>query len=92
MLGRSCDESCVAADPEHLAAAAALLERFKAKTKSQPFELQVTDAHTPHTHVHACMHTLLSHVIQIRGVGSSNAEKYDVWSHCVCVLHVGQDE
>ncbi len=53
MQGRGCDESCVAADPEHVAAAAALLERFKAKTKSQPFELQVRDAHT-----HACTHTL----------------------------------
>ncbi len=61
MRGRGCDESCVAADPEHVAAAAALLERFKTKTKSQPFELQVTDALT---HTHACMHTLTSHVIQ----------------------------
>ncbi|KAL0043529.1 hypothetical protein WJX79_007470 [Trebouxia sp. C0005] len=40
MRGRGCDDSCAAADPEHMAAAAALLERFKAKTKSQPFELQ----------------------------------------------------
>ena len=46
MRGRGCDESCVATDPEHVAAAAALLERFKANTKSQPFELQVRDAHT----------------------------------------------
>ena len=46
MRGRGCDESCVAADPEHVAAAAALLERFKANTKSQPFELQVRDAYT----------------------------------------------
>ena len=52
MRGRGCDESCVAADLEHVAAAAALLDRFKTKTKSQPFELQVTDAHT-----HAGMHT-----------------------------------
>ena len=63
MRGRGCDESCVAADPEHVAAAAALLERFKAKTKSQPFELQVRDART-HTHgrtrMHACTHTNLS--------------------------------
>ena len=60
MQGRGCDESCVAADPEHVAAAAALLDRFKTKTKSQPFELQVTDAHTC---MHACTH-YISHVIQ----------------------------
>ncbi|DBA73536.1 TPA: Pumilio 2, partial [Trebouxia sp. C0004] len=40
LRGRSSDESCIAADSEHVAAAAALLERFKAKSKSQPFELQ----------------------------------------------------
>jgi len=64
MRGRGCDESCVAADPEHVAAAAALLDCFKTKTKSQPFELQVTDAHT---YTHACMHACthyISHVIQ----------------------------
>jgi len=43
MRGRSSDESCLPADPEHVAAA--LLERFKAKNKSQPFELQVREAH-----------------------------------------------
>ena len=51
----------MAADLEHVTAAAALLDRFKTKTKSQPFELQVTDAHTHagmHTHMQACTHTL----------------------------------
>ena len=43
--GRGTDEASVsAADSEHMAEAAALLEQLKAKTRDQPFELQVWTA------------------------------------------------